>query len=75
MFTLKKKCTACGQRFAPDKAAIYTARKPQGFFEGITAPVEMYDAMDCPRCGCQNALAVRMPKVPAEPDAAEGEQC
>lgn len=70
MWTQKKKCAACGHRFAPKKTAIYTVIKPQGLFEGFTAPAQRFDAMDCPRCGCQNALAIRLPKIAAavEPD-------
>lgn len=65
---MKKKCNACGHRFHPDKNAVYTAYQPQGLFESVSQAATMFDVMDCPRCGCQVALGVRLPAVTAEAD-------
>lgn len=58
---MKKKCCACGYRFQPMKEAVYTAFEPQTVIQALAAPEKRFDVMDCPRCGCQNALAVRLP--------------
>lgn len=63
MFTRKQTCGVCGYRVTPKKEEIYVAEEPRGIMETLTKPPLQFSAMDCPRCGCQIALAVRFPRV------------
>lgn len=63
MFQKKKKCGACGYRFTPQKEEIYTAEEPRSITECLTKPPTRFSVIDCPRCGCQVALAIRTPRV------------
>lgn len=67
MFTKKKTCGVCGYRAKPTKEAIYIAEEPRGFIEALTKPTTRFNAMDCPRCGCQIPLAIRAPRVDLPP--------
>lgn len=78
MFQKKKKCGVCGYRFTPKKEEVYTAEEPRSMAECLTKPPVRFSAIDCPRCGCKIALAIRVPRVnlaPAverdEPDESE----
>lgn len=78
MFQKKKKCGVCGYRFTPKKEEVYTAEEPRSMAECLTKAPTRFSAIDCPRCGCQIALAIRVPRVnlaPAverdEPDESE----
>lgn len=51
----KIKCDVCKHKFLPTKEKLYEARE---FDSPFTRPT-LYDAMDCPVCGCQNILQVR----------------
>jgi len=54
----KKKCDICGNGINLKKKNIYSVYKsifPQ--------PVLIYDAINCPFCGCQTLLKVRYQKV------------
>ena len=78
MFTKKKTCGVCGYRATPTKEEIYVAEEPRGFMDALTKPPTRFSAMDCPRCGCQIALAVRFPcvdllKITERDDADESE--
>lgn len=68
---MKKKCNACGHRFHPDKEKIYPAQNRQTVIEALSSAPQTFDMMDCPRCGCQVALAVRLPAMNTE----ESEDC
>ena len=63
MFRKKKVCSACGYRFTPKKEEIYTAEEPRALVEALTTPPTRFSATDCPRCGCQVPLAIRVPRV------------
>lgn len=63
MFTRKQTCGVCGYRVTPTKEEIYIAEEPRAFVDALTKPPLQFSAMDCPRCGCQIALAVRFPRV------------
>lgn len=67
MFTKKKTCGVCGYRAKPTKEAIYIAEEPRGFMEALTKPTTRFNAMDCPHCGCQIPLAIRVPRVDLPP--------
>lgn len=69
MFTKKKTCGVCGYRVTPTKEEIYIAEEPRGFTECLTKPTTRFNAIDCPRCGCQIALAIRVPRVDLSPIA------
>ena len=69
MFTKKKTCGVCGYRVTPTKEEIYIAEEPRGFTEFLTKPPTRFNAIDCPRCGCQIALAIRVPRVDLSPIA------
>lgn len=63
MFSRKKKCGVCGYRVTPTKEAIYTAEEPRSFAEALTKKPTRFDAIDCPRCGCQIPLAIRADRL------------
>ena len=67
MFQKKKKCGVCGYRFTPKKEEVYTAEEPRSMTECLTKPPVRFSAIDCPRCGCQIALAIRVPRVNLAP--------
>jgi hypothetical protein len=73
MFKKKTKCGVCGYCFAPKKEEIYTAEEPHGVFEALTKALTRFSAIDCPRCGCQIPLAIRVPRVNLAPAVEEGE--
>lgn len=61
------KCKVCGKYFTPKKDAVYQVCETTGGL--INAVLKVFDAIDCPRCGCQRVLGVRMsPFVPARKD-------
>lgn len=63
MLSKKITCGVCGYRITPKKEEIYIAEEPRGFTECLTKPPTRFNAIDCPRCGCQIALAIRVPHV------------
>ena len=64
MFSKKKtKCGVCGYRFTPERENVYTAEEPRSMAEFLTKPPVRFSAIDCPRCGCQIALAFRAPRI------------
>lgn len=75
MFTKKKTCGVCGYRVTPTKEEIYIAEEPRGFTECLTKPPTRFNAIDCPRCGCQIALSLDLrEREKALARAAEPEQ-
>ena len=52
--TNETKCTTCGKYSLYEKRDKYL----------ITKDNEVYDAVDCMRCGCQNILAKREKRMP-----------
>ncbi len=57
------RCKVCGHRFAPTKEAIYSAKEPQSMAEALTKSATVYEMVDCPACGCQNAISIRYPRI------------
>ena len=51
-----KRCNVCGKWFAPKREKIYLVKN---YNRGGL----LTDAIDCPRCGCQKLLAVRITRV------------
>lgn len=59
------KCQVCGNAFAMVSERRYTVREDK--VTGLTNIAEhkeekMYDAFDCPECGCQNLVNERLRK-------------
>lgn len=64
MFSKKKtECRVCGCRFTPERENIYTAEEPRSMADMLTKAPTRFSAVDCPICGCQIALAIRVPRV------------
>ena len=63
MFQKKKKCHVCGYRFTPERENVYMAEEPRSMAKFLTKPPVRFSAIDCPRCGCQIALAFRAPRI------------
>ncbi len=56
-------CKVCGREFALIEEELYTARDDKATgFATIAQGKEpgLYDAIDCPHCGCQNILQKRL---------------
>ena len=52
------KCKVCSRRFKLNKRNKYLIEKSGGLL-ACALPKEIYEAFDCPRCGCQNIVNVR----------------
>ena len=63
MFQKKRECGVCGYRFTPTKEEIYTAEEPRSMAECLSKPITRFSVIDCPRCGCQITLAIRLPRI------------
>ena len=57
------KCKVCGKRFNPDKNNVYKVHETLGITEALTKHPKTFDATDCPRCGCQHLLSIRLPQT------------
>ena len=56
------KCKVCGKRFRPLKENKYLATSAVGV-TNMFKPIDVYECFDCPRCGCQNFVNIRMANV------------
>lgn len=69
------KCTVCDHEFQPHADKRYTAQDKRNIFIDGT----LYDAFDCPVCGCQIIANERKRSVEIDSentaDATEGEAC
>ena len=56
---------AFGYRIGGDawRENIYTAEEPRSMADMLTKAPTRFSAVDCPVCGCQIALAIRVPRV------------
>ena len=54
------KCTVCGRKFLPTKDIVYVAVETKR--EGLFTTTLQVDCLDCPYCGRQRMLGVRMPR-------------
>lgn len=57
------KCSICGKRFVPRKENVYQVSESANVLAKLVTPDAIYDAIDCPRCGCQKKLAIRMSRI------------
>ena len=55
-------CGVCGTKFAARKENRYTARECKGAL-ALFAEIKIYDAYDCPACGCEIITQERMIKI------------
>jgi DNA-directed RNA polymerase subunit RPC12/RpoP len=66
-------CNACGLNFAATKEGHYIAREKEGkgfsSLSGMEATI--FDAFDCPRCGCQIIVQERKRQIKEEAVAYE----
>lgn len=73
-----KTCKICGRDFPLIFEGRYTVQDPQkigAMFSLIDSDkAYLYDAIDCPHCGCQNILQPRKP-VASEEEEQEGCPC
>ena len=56
-----KKCSVCGTKLLPQKESVYKVVEAVTALESLAKSRHVYDAIDCPRCGCQEVLKIRMP--------------
>ena len=58
------KCKICGKRFKLEKENRYEAIKMPTGIVGVMAGERstIYEAFDCPKCGCQNIVNIREDK-------------
>ena len=71
-------CKVCGRDFALMAEEHYVVREfgKKGLVEALSAKEPMqYDAFDCPHCGCQNVMQVRMIDVEEFTDTEEHDLC
>lgn len=67
----KFKCRICGTRFLPDKDALYLATERVAPLSAlVSSAAKTFECVDCPKCGCQNAVNVR---ISADVDPADKE--
>ena len=60
----KKLCYVCGAKITVKKDLVYLVREREvPVSEVFVRTPAVYDAMDCPHCGCQQLLATRLPKL------------
>lgn len=58
-FFEKNTCEICGKTFPLDKEYVYQIKKELPVLASLTEPAQIYDAIDCPFCGCQKILNKR----------------
>lgn len=68
------KCPVCGNRFVPRSADRYTAREPAAPALLPKPPAE-FDAFDCPQCGRQILVGVRIPESGSTLPEVKGFRC
>ena len=59
----KIKCKVCKTKFLGTKETLYLAIEKLSALTALTAPVKTFECFDCPKCGCQNAVNVRMAAI------------
>lgn len=57
------RCSVCGKWFKIFRTVTYQVRDDPHGLAVLTNASTLKDAIDCPRCGCQHLLKVRVPKV------------
>lgn len=57
----KVKCNVCNYKFIVEKEKTKQVIEPTG--TSIIKNVKHYDAIDCPKCGCQKILCTRLQEL------------
>ena len=57
------KCKICGKRFKLSAENVYIASDSTAVLQILAGTVKAYDAVDCPKCGCQTLLCERISMV------------
>ncbi len=68
---MKIKCKICKYRFKLSKEMLYVAQETACGVSILPTNTKMFDAVDCPRCGCQILLNVREPVVDTKGGSAD----
>lgn len=58
-------CKVCKTRFTPTQEARYTVEGKTEMFATAKRQIECFD---CPKCGCQNTVNVRIARNPSAPN-------
>ena len=64
----KKTCKVCGFRFELLKENKYLASESKSLSDALTKAAYIYECYDCPKCGCQMSVNIRMPKYEGRND-------
>lgn len=60
----KIKCNVCKYRFSLNKAMVKKVYEPNNLFDNLSGKqIKIYNATDCPNCGCQIILSPRLKEV------------
>lgn len=59
---IKKTCKICGYRFELKKENKYLAHENKNVSDVFTETHYIYECFDCPECGCQLKVNIRMPQ-------------
>ena len=57
------KCKVCNKRFKAIAQRRYEVIKEPAPLEALTKTATIFEAFDCPRCGCQNIVNVRETEI------------
>lgn len=68
------RCKVCGARFNISKEDRYIAQERLTGFESITKAPKDFECFDCPECGCQNIVSIRIPEKEAETETEKEEE-
>lgn len=56
-------CEICGMKFLLNKKDIYMVKKATSLSNALIGGGDIFDAIDCPTCGTQILLKIRLPKL------------
>lgn len=62
------KCKVCGKRFRLIPENKYFACEALGALEALTKAGKTYECFDCPKCGCQNFVNIRLTRIDIRKD-------
>ena len=69
----KIKCSICNYKFYIEKSKVKMVSESKGISGAISGNT-LFDAIDCPKCGCQNILKVRLNEIETDLEK-DGEYC
>ena len=62
-------CKVCGRYFRAKAENKYNVTETPPGLMVLTEGVKVYECFDCPRCGCQNRVSIRIGAVPRREDS------